>query len=176
MLDGFGPLSQHMVKHLFAMSVAAPLAAWLWRPLPRALLARWLPGLTLLQLALLWGSHAPPVLGTHGPHHAVLLVLLFFSAWAFWASVSADRGGSRWRGVVALLFTGKLFCLLGVLLAFAPRVLYGHGVTLADQQLAGLLMVVVCPLTYVAHGVWIAARWLAEMEAEDPGAAPQGVT
>jgi putative membrane protein len=75
----------------------------------------------------------------------------------------------------ALLVSGKLFCLLAVLLVFAPRFFYGaHGThshggmpvdQLADQHLAGLLMLVVCPLSYVAAAVAIAAQWLRELAA-----------
>ena len=35
---------------------------------------------------------------------------------------------------------------------------------LADQQLAGLLMITACPLTYVTAGVIIAARWVLELD------------
>ena len=36
--------------------------------------------------------------------------------------------------------------------------------SLADQQLAGLLMLVVCPASYLAAGVAIAARWVFETD------------
>ena len=87
----------------------------------------------------------------------------------------AALGIGRWRGLLALILTAKLFCLLGVLLVFAPRFLYpglslphaaGHvmAASLADQQLAGLLMLVVCPASYLAAGVVIAARWVFETD------------
>lgn len=37
------------------------------------------------------------------------------------------------------------------------------GITLADQELAGLIMIVACPLFYVSAGVYIAAKWLFEL-------------
>jgi putative membrane protein len=89
--------------------------------------------------------------------------------------VISDRGAFRWRALFALLLTGKLFCLLGALLVFAPRLLYGDpaaghawhtpetGDALADQHLGGLLMLAVCPLTYVLAGVIIAAQWLRDL-------------
>jgi putative membrane protein len=106
---------------------------------------------------------------------AAMHVSLFAVSLWFWASVVAEAEASRWRSLGALLITGKLFCLLGVLLAFAPRPLYAeaahaHGMNqmamnlLGDQQLAGLLMLVACPLTYVLAGIIIAARWIAEIE------------
>ena len=88
------------------------------------------------------------------------------SALWFWLAAFAQVGAHRWRALVALLISGKLFCLLGVLLVFAPRPLYLHATlqeghaALADQQLAGLLMVVACPLSYVLAGVVIATRWV----------------
>lgn len=53
---------------------------------------------------------------------------------------------------------------MAVLLIFAPRVLYGMAsidmaIELGDQQLAGLLMVTVCPLTYVLAAVMLISRW-----------------
>jgi len=41
------------------------------------------------------------------------------------------------------------------------------------QQLAGLLMLATCALTYVAAGAIIAARWLRELAAQ--GTSPHGV-
>lgn len=107
------------------------------------------------------------------------LSLLAAAIW-FWLAVLASGGTARWRALVALLVTSKLFCLLGVLLVFSPRLLYpmltlGHhagapgsisGDLLADQHFAGLLMLVACPLTYLAAGVAIAAQWLRELSAD----------
>jgi len=61
-----------------------------------------------------------------------------------------------------------------VLLIFAPRLLYpglahsGHvvGSPLTDQHLGGLLMVVVCPLTYVLAGVVISTLGLKQIASE----------
>ena len=66
----------------------------------------------------------------------------------------------RWHAIPALLLTGKLVCLLAVLLVFAPRALYGtahaHGVSaLDDQHLAGLLMIAACPLSYLVAAIMI---------------------
>jgi putative membrane protein len=99
----------------------------------------------------------------------------------FWLAVLSDRSALRWRALVALALTGKLFCLLGVLLVFAPRLLYAaHPVApgqpvaagLADQQLAGLMMVVACPLTYVLAAVIIAARGLRDIAATGAPSVP----
>jgi putative membrane protein len=50
-----------------------------------------------------------------------------------------------------------------VLLTFAPRALYAshtHLGTLDDQQLAGLIMLIACPATYLLAAVILAGRWL----------------
>src|SRR5690606_17201760 len=130
-----------------------------------------------LQIGALWGWHAPGVFErameepwlTAAMHGSLFAVALFF-----WLCVLGIDGHERWKSIVALLATGKLFCLFGVLLIFAPRSLYdlqlahfGHAQatsSIVDQQLAGLLMVAACPLTYIVAGVVIAARWVLELE------------
>ena len=177
-----GPLSGHMVVHIAAMNVVAPLVAvgisrHYPKHLPRASAGSlWL--LTLGQMALLWGSHSPPI------HHAAqsspltlaaLHVALFGSALAFWVCVVA--ASSHWQAMLALLVSGKLACLLGALLIFAPRLLFdaaasAHGThampfghaTLADQHLAGLLMVAACPLSYVLTAIVLAAQTMTGLE------------
>lgn len=184
------PLTHHMSTHMLLMNAVAPLAALalsigdrppscvLRSPLSLAIA-------TVVQLAVLWGSHTPFVLtfATQTPAaHLILQGMLFAVALWFWRSVLAQHNSDCWRALVALLITGKLFCLLAALLVFAPRHLYpgvahAHAVVepatpeLSDQQLAGLLMVAACPLTYVIAAIVIAARWLREI-AEDRSAVP----
>lgn len=169
------PLTRHMLLHLALMNVVAP---WLAGSLDRrAAVEGELVAATLLQTALLWAWHAPPVLiaTLSSPVlHLLMLASLTLAAIAFWSAVFATRAGRRWQSIVALLITGKLVCLLGALLVFAPRPIFncerspmcGAGAVdspLADQHLAGLLMIAACPLTYVTAGVVIAARWLRDM-------------
>jgi putative membrane protein len=67
--------------------------------------------------------------------------------------------------------------LLGALFTFSPRLVYAAGMSgahhsqigLADQQLAGLMMIVACPLTYVLAAVVIASRWLFALELDGIG-------
>ena len=96
---------------------------------------------------------------------------LLLAATAFWISVFEHAYKHVWRPVMALLITGKLFCLAALILVFAPRVLYStshaHAFDLADQQLAGLLMIVICPMTYVLAALLLVVRWLNEL-AEEP--------
>lgn len=173
------PLAHHMLTHIIVMNLLVPAVLF---GIPR----RWISGIwqywphaTTVQLVLLWGWHSPPVLDAamgSPALKAVMHVTLALAAAGFWAAIIDVPVAGRWRSIFALLVTGKLFCLLGVLLVFAPRTLYGampaHGdgaamlSPLADQQLAGLIMVVACPLTYVLAGIWIAARWFLALEAQ----------
>lgn len=172
---GLGPLSRHMTLHIFVMDVLAPIAAVAAGASVRARIARGASSLapaTIAHLAVLWTWHAPAALEAAMASPAAGLAMrlsLFAVATWFWTEVLARRGIEGWRSILALLVTAKLFCLLGAVLVFAPRVLYSGDATngapaLADQQLAGLLMLAACPLTYVLAGIVIAARWLLEIE------------
>ncbi|KXF76603.1 hypothetical protein ATN84_11125 [Paramesorhizobium deserti] len=178
MFNALGPLTTQMVTHIVLMNACAPVVAL-------ACVRVWpeyrIPGRTLLfpamitQLVLLWAWHAPPALDAAMRSHLLHLAMqasLFLSAFWFWSAIFRINGHRRWRAILALLITSKIFCLLGVLFVFAPRILYpgilsGHGAThlstLADQQLAGLLMLAACPATYVLAGIVIAALWFDEI-------------
>jgi putative membrane protein len=197
-----------MAQHIVLMNLLAPLLALAllarfrrprlpsWPSLSLPAVAEGRPprsmplgGLALAataQLALLWAWHIPSVLEValaSGPLHGLMQASLFLSALWFWTAVLARAGSARWRALLALLATSKLFCLLGVLLVFAPRALYGGGppgVTwcaaaplnlMADQQMAGLMMLVACPVSYLLAGVMIAARWLSDLDGAPPAAA-----
>ena len=153
------------------MNLLAPAAVvWAARS-PLLINFRGLAAPTILQLVLLWGWHAPPSLAAAmerpGLHFAMQGSLLFAALW-FWSAVVTASAMHQWRAITALLLTSKLFCLLGVLLTFASHPLYPamthHGPQaldpLADQQLAGLLMLVACPLSYLVAAVVIASNWL----------------
>lgn len=176
-----GPLSLQMLLHLAVMSVLAPLAATLLPSRPEGGRSAAIWGAGLLQMLLLWAWHAPALqmaasqslIGQSGA-----ALLLGVAAFWFWRAVLSASTNAGWRSLAALLLTGKVACLLGALLIFAPRDLYGlPGLsfvwcrtgpsTLADQQLAGLLMVTACPLSYLVAGVVLAAGMLRRLEAED---------
>jgi putative membrane protein len=174
-----------MAQHIVLMNMLAPLVAIAICRGSRSTKASGLVLATTMQLLLLWGWHAPPVLASaiHDPllHLTMQASLLGAATW-FWLAVVSVEGSRRWQPIVALLITSKLFCLLGVLMVFAPRALYGatgphalHGAAaLADQQFAGLLMLVACPATYVLGGVIIAGRWFAALEREGAPARRSG--
>jgi putative membrane protein len=186
---GYGHLSAHMAQHILTMNLIAPIVAFgLLRYGPLGRISRrnphepgsWLALAVALQIGALWFWHAPGVFewAMAGRWPAAFMhASLFLIALLFWVCVLGIGGHARWKPIAALLITGKLFCLLGVLFVFAPRALYdmpfahGHSLapsTLADQQLAGLLMVAACPLTYIVAGVVIATRWILDLESEYP--------
>jgi putative membrane protein len=168
----FGPLSIHMATHIAVMNVAAPLiAVGLFRLglIPRLSGALW--AAAAIQLVILLAWHIPPF------HHAlaaspvvaVVAGVLAISSVAFWLALTAHAEDAPWQAMLALMLTGKIACLMGGILVFAPRALYAvahHGTAgaLADQQLAGLLMLAVCPLSYVAAGITIAAQMMMRLE------------
>lgn len=179
-LSELGPLSLQMTHHLMLMNVAAPLVAILMVTQLPALGGRALWIAAASQLLLLWAWHLPSVQqasAASGLLQATMLFLLGAAAMAFWlAIITAERAGG-WRAVAGLLLTGKFACLLGALLIFAPRDLYelpglalafcsSGPSSLADQQLAGLLMVTACPLSYLTAGVVVAARLLSSVAGE----------
>lgn len=177
---GFGPLTQLMIVHIFLMNVLAPgIAHLLHRDArdSRVHPGRLLAAASVFQITLLWAIHTPIAFGTlhNGTLHALFGSILFPAALWFWLAVLSQRGARRWRAIASLLMTGKLLCLLGVLLVFAPRALYSlqdasssSGLpNISDQHLAGLLMIAACLLTYVLAAVVIAATWLKEMAERD---------
>lgn len=181
-MTDLGVLAHHMAVHILAMNVAAPVVALIWNTMdPRAgrSASRWLWAAVALQLALLLGWHLPAVLAVALVSHLVLMAMhlsLFLVALWFWLAVIGVARQAAWRSLAALLVTAKIFCLMGVLLAFAQRPLYValdtmHGAgampamdPLADQQLAGLLMLVACPLAYGLAVILVTVRWLSMAE------------
>lgn len=177
MLFGAGPLALHMGQHIVLMNVVALAAAAGWGSRAPHWFARYPVAAAAAQIILLWFWHAPPVLSTvlgNGLLHIGMQASLLLVAFWFWRSLLAVSGQRQWLPVALLLLTSKLFCLLGVLLIFAGRDLYRlaadhahlHGAVsgLADQQLAGLLMIVACPVSYLGVGVYLASRWVGVLE------------
>ncbi len=170
-----GAMSGHMATHILIMNVIAPLIAIVVasRTFPVSPRLLWLA--SVFQLALLVAWHAPANLALSTESLTAPLAmtaLLVLSASAFWLLVLTTAVRSPWQAIAALMVTGKLACLLGALLVFSPRLIFpgavhgmhGIGATgLEDQHLAGLLMVSVCPLSYVVAGVTIAAQALSRL-------------
>lgn len=176
-----GHLSAHMMLHIATMNVAAPALAAL--AVSRNLLTRlsdtpasFLWAAWLIQIMAFWAWHAP-ALHAVVTHSTLLAWLaqgtLFLAALTFWLALLRISSSARWHAVLSLLLTGKLACLLAALLIFAPRTLYtasahlGHAPGLStpgaldDQQLAGLLMITACPLSYLIAAIIITVQLIA---------------
>lgn len=179
-----GHLSQHMALHILSMNVAAPFAAIIIvaRAAPRTLAPKWLWAIACMQILALWFLHTPRF-HSMAAHNAAMSVsvqgVLACLALAFWIALMSLGAQQRWHAPAALLLTGKLACLLAALLIFAPRLLYtatdhqAHviNVSLADQQLAGLLMIVACPLSYLTAAVLITLALIGSHESASVRAA-----
>lgn len=172
-----GEFSAHMAGHMLLVAVAAPLLA--------ASAARIVPELTtrmasicppvpasLVELLLVWGWHAP-VLHRAARAGGLALVteqaaFLLAGFWLWATALARDADGRLARGpegILALLLTATHMTLLGVLLALAPRSLFTHGghadpAALADQELGGIVMLVVGGAAYLAGGLFLLARLL----------------
>lgn len=163
-----GNVDAMMLKHVVAMNIAAPAMAFAFKTWMPVSVSRTIFAAAAVQLVLLWSWHSPAamiptmesrILG------AVMHATLFLAAFWFWSAILLTPVQAVWRAVVALLVTAKLFCLLGVLFAFGTTEIYeagGHDVSqvgLGHQQTAGLIMLAICPLSYVAVGIGLTARW-----------------
>ena len=167
-----GDVSSHMVAHILVMSVAAPLLTVLGSLLSprRGASTRQLWAATTGQIVLLWAWHLPSahhfaaatILGTMVMHASLLGAAILF-----WDALIRLQWSQQWHGILALLVTGKLACLLAGLLVFATRPLFYHAgaAPLDDQQLAGLLMIVACPASYVLAGIMTATRFVGILQA-----------
>lgn len=170
--------AMHMTQHMLLMVVipplwvlARPLPQWraasgdlarpLWQPMLR--LARY-PMLTaLIHGAMIWVWHAP------GPYmiavenvwwHLLEHLCFLLSGWLFWWSVLRGSAASTGKAMVALLLTLMHTGLLGALLTFARAPIYDEARSLADQQLAGLIMWVPGGIAYILAISWLGYGWL----------------
>lgn len=171
----------HMIAHMGVVAVAAPLlaigvAGTRFDPLrghrfaPLAIIA------SLAELIVVWTWHAPTLrelarsssLATAVEQASFLIVglVLWLSCFGY-DPAGQDRRNAA--GVIGLLMTSIHMTLLGVLLALTTRPLYGTepvtclGYTLSavtDQQLGGILMLLIGAAVYLAGGLALAARLL----------------
>lgn len=177
-----GPLPQlaansfvaHMTMHVSVVALAAPLLATglgsSWLDVTRLAPAVLAPvPVSLLEMVVVWAWHAPALhhASRHGGWALVLeqgmFLLVGLLVWLF--AFGGDRALRRNRaaaGIIGLLLASMHMTLLGALLALSPRVLYGHsgesafGLTvLEDQQLGGVLMLLVAGTAYMIGGLYL---------------------
>lgn len=170
-LSPFG-MTGHMAAHMIAVAIAAPLIALGVqgsRYDPAALVPRLATPLTaaLVEAVVVWGWHVPALrrLVAHAPAWLAIEQAMFLTAGLLlWSAVLAPR--HRAAGVAALLVTSMHMTLLGALIGLAPRPLYMHhgADALADQQLAGVVMLLVGGIAYLVGGLAMLGRLLQPRE------------
>lgn len=161
---------QQMLLHVVTMTLVAPAVVYavvgFRRPARRNPGPAKLWAATALQalLFLFWHTPYGMLTGMHSKGGELLLQgSLLLTSCLFWWMLLRLHPDKAWHAILALLLTGKLFCLVALLLTFAPRALY-HSMPLEHQQLAGLIMITLCPLCYVASAIWLCWRWLRSIE------------
>ncbi|GLK73956.1 cytochrome c oxidase assembly protein [Ancylobacter dichloromethanicus] len=174
----------HMTMHMAVVAFAAPLIAvgvvetrldpsrrlpWLFAPLLAA----------MLEFAIVWGWHMPALHGAAragGPQFVAEQASFLLVGLLLWISclgrASAGTMAGALVGTMGLLLTSMHMTLLGALLAFAGRPLYvENGVPIcgadpatavADQQLGGVIMLLAGGLVYLAGGLGLMARVVAD--------------
>lgn len=177
----FGPLpglagssfAAHMGLHLLLIAGAAPLIAL---GLAGTRIDGRLAAFGLLnpilasvaELIVVWAWHAP---GLHDASRGNTGVFVIEQAsflavgLLLWLSAVGSAGGGEKRaalGIIGMLLTSMHMALLGALLNLAPRPLYHHQgeAALADQQLGGLLMLVIGGTVYLVAGLWLLSKLL----------------
>lgn len=168
---GSGSFTAHMIVHMGIVAIAAPLVAYGLRGTVLDLPDR--VGMTpmlasLVELAVVWFWHLPALRAIAEASLALSLVeqVSFLVAGVLlWQTCFRPNEG-RLAGTIGLLFTSMHMTLLGVLLALAPRPLYGggevtcFGISLpaaADQQIGGVVMLMVGSIVYLLGGVLLLA-------------------
>lgn len=169
--------ASHMVAHMGVIAIAAPLIA-IGMP------ARWRPGhsmpaalpvlASLLELIAVWGWHAPVMRAAAETTLAATVAeqATFLTVGVLLWSASFAAPGQRTHaaaGAAALLLTSIHMTLLGALLALSPRPLYGAGEVTCfgvvldagqDQQVGGVIMLLVGAVVYLAGGLALIGRLL----------------
>jgi len=168
----------HMIMHVAVVALAAPLIALALAQTRFDPVQRW-PALfapiavSVFELIVVWAWHAPLLHQAAQQSNALLLLEQFsflFAGLSLWLSVFGGpyrlRAARAAAGVIVLLLTSMHMTLLGALLALAPRPLYGHAgglfalSALQDQQLGGVVMLLVGGIVYLAGGLYLLSELL----------------
>lgn len=178
---GGGSFAAHMVVHMGIVAVAAPLIACGISGKQRGAL----PGMTRMtpmlasffELITVWFWHLPALRMVADASLALSLIeqTSFLAAGVLLWRVCFRPKDGRLAGAAGLLFTSMHMTLLGVLLALAPRPLYGEGdvscfgISLsaaADQQIGGVVMLMFGACAYLVGGIVLLAGLLRENGAQ----------
>ncbi|MFS0849277.1 cytochrome c oxidase assembly protein [Novosphingobium panipatense] len=176
-LSGIG-MTGHMAGHMIAVAVSAPLLAYGLSGSSMDPAHRW-PLLAspmtamLLELVTVWTWHLPALrAAAHGSILVSGLEHACFLAAGLFLWTAAIHAPNRASGIGALLLTSMHMTLLGVLIGLAPRPLYAgmHHAPgldyLSDQQLGGVVMLIVGGVSYLAGGLVLLGALLKEDRSE----------
>lgn len=168
---GSGSFTAHMIVHMGIVAIAAPLIAYGLRG-TRFNPPDWVqitPMLaSLIELAIVWFWHLPALRSIADTSLTLSLIeqaSFLMAGVLLWHACFRPNEG-RLAGTIGLLFTSMHMTLLGVLLALAPRPLYGNGdvtcfgISLpaaVDQQIGGVVMLMVGSFAYLLGGILLLA-------------------
>lgn len=171
-----GSFAAHMLAHMGVVAVAAPLIAISASGKMPAVKPSLPLIASLVELVVVWGWHAPTArLWAETSLFATVLEQASFLAAGLllWLTSLApvEKPSQLASGALALLLTSIHMTLLGALLSLAPRPLYGVGDVTCfgvvidagqDQALGGVVMLVIGAVVYLAGGVFLLSRLLAD--------------
>lgn len=161
-------MSGHMAAHMGAVAVAAPIIA-ATSPRPARAGAGAPLAWAMAEFVVVWGWHAPALRALADSHVAVALVeqaMFLALGVGLWRAALAQPAA----GAAALLLTSMHMTLLGALIGLADRPLYAKMAmhpapgldALSDQQLGGVVMLMVGGVSYCLGGMWLLAGVLRE--------------
>jgi putative membrane protein len=177
----------HMTLHIAVVAVAAPLLA-LSMAATRADPVTVVPHVvspvpaSMIELVVVWVWHVPAL--HHAARHGTMAFIaeqatfVVAGVWLWIAVLGGDREQRRLRagaGITALLLTSMHMTLLGALFALANRPLFVHATSvpapaaLADQQLGGVIMLLVGGASYLMGGLGLTAFMLRVKTGPRPG-------
>lgn len=177
---GGGSFTVHMIVHMGIVAVAAPLIGYgvsgtLRDAAPG--MERVTPMLaSFIELVAVWFWHLPALRALADANLTLSLLeqVSFLTVGILLWGACFRPGEGRLAGAAGLMFTSMHMTLLGVLLALAPRPLYGEsnvscfGISLsaaADQQAGGVIMLAVGACAYLLGGIALLAGLLRDDEA-----------
>lgn len=166
----------HMTMHMSVVALAAPLiaagiASTRFDPTGRLPLLFSPLLAAMLEFVVVWGWHLPALHGAARAGGLLFVVeqgsFLTVGLLLWLSCLSRAAGGGvagALLGTLGLLVTSMHMTLLGALIAFAGRPLYGHlhggytGAVVADQQMGGVIMLFAGGAVYLAGGLFLMAR------------------
>jgi cytochrome c oxidase assembly factor CtaG len=160
-----GSLTDHMVQHVLLIGVAAPLVA-VGAPAPRRRRgAGLLAAAVVTQTVAVLAWHAPVLFDAAEAHvavHALEHLSLFGAAVLLWWAAARAGGPEGWGpGALAVFVAVLPMTVLGLGLLLARTPWYAQHRSLADQQVAGVVMWSVGGVLALVGALALGAAWIA---------------